>query len=191
VTPEDSFERLAQRDAELSRLATRGRRRSLRILIVALVPVPVIVMLLNNDTSAAGVIPVVLVLAVTVYYSWQKWQRHPEETQSIAFMGLDRRTRWSAYRSMWRGTGVDSPVVLTIFESIYAHLRRSFAMVIATMCVTAGLGVTLVQVGGSANAMWVSTGIVALLALAIAQQGWIVKRAGVVIDRSRSEWLTK
>ena len=96
---EDSFDRLARRDAELNALTAKGRRRSLLILVLTLVPVPVIlVMLLNHDTSAAGVIPIGIVCIVTISTSWRKWQRHPEETQSIAFMGLDRRTRRAAYR---------------------------------------------------------------------------------------------
>jgi hypothetical protein len=154
-------------------------------MVLILVPVPLVLALVNHDSSASGAIPIGVVCVVSIWYSWQKWQRHPEETQSIAFMGLDRRTRWAAYRSMWRGSALENPVVLTIVESMYAHLRRSSLMVLATMCAAAVMGVALVQVGGGTYAQWVSIGIVALLALAIAQQRWLLNRAAVVIAQSR------
>ena len=187
MEPENSFDRLARRDSELRSLSAKGRRRALGILVLASVAAVWLIMLINHDVSVSAAIPIAVVYLVVISYSWHKWQRHPEETQSIAFIGLDRRSRWSVYRSMWRRSGIDDPVVLTIFESMYAHVRRSFAIVIASMCAAAVLGVALVQAGGGLYAGWISIEIVALLVLAVVQQRWMIKRAADVIDQSRAK----
>jgi len=47
--PKDQFDQLARRDEELHALASRGRWRSLVIMILAFVPAPFLVMLTNDD----------------------------------------------------------------------------------------------------------------------------------------------
>src|SRR3954453_12224002 len=97
---DDGFARLAQRDATLVALAARGRRRSLLIMIVVCLPLPFLVMALNDDGSYANVLPIALACLGGISYSWSKWKRRPEDTQSIAFVGLSRTQRRSTYRSM-------------------------------------------------------------------------------------------
>jgi hypothetical protein len=184
MVPEKPFDRLARRDVELNTIATRGRRRSLRLLVLSMVPAPFVVMLTNRDSSLSAVIPVFVVCVGSVSYSWNKWRRRPEDAPSITFMGLDRKTRWSAYRSLWRGSGVDDPIVLAMFESMHDHLRRSFAMVAASLCAAAVAGAALVYGGDGLHAGWVSMGIAVLLGTAITLQRLSISRSAVVIDRS-------
>ena len=82
------FEQLAQRDTELQALATRGRRRALLIMIIAFLPIPFVLIKINDDRSLAGMIPIAIACAVAISYSWTKWQRGPEDSQSVAFLGL-------------------------------------------------------------------------------------------------------
>jgi hypothetical protein len=49
MNSEDQFDQLARRDEELHALASRGRWRSLVIMILAFVPAPFLVMLPNDD----------------------------------------------------------------------------------------------------------------------------------------------
>jgi hypothetical protein len=119
MNSEEQFDRLARRDEELHALASRGRWRSLVIMILAFVPAPFLVMVTNHDRSLLGVIPVGIACIVATSYSWTKWQRRPEDSQFVAFVGLDRRRQWATCRSMRYGTGIDDPVVLTIVESIH------------------------------------------------------------------------
>jgi hypothetical protein len=182
----DSFDRLARRDAQLHDLAARGRRRSLGIMVVVLVPVPFLVMLLNGDSSIASMIPTLLVLFGTVAYSWNRWNRRPEETQSVAFIGLDRKTRWSTYRSMWQASSVDDPIALILLEAMHDHLQRSFTLVIATIGALAVAGVALVLGSDGLHAGWLSLVIVVVSLAAIGELRWMVRRAAVVIDRSRA-----
>ena len=74
-----------------TRSRARGRRRSLLIMILAFIPSPFLVMATNNDPSLAGLIPVGIACVVGISYSWTKWQRRPEDSQSVAFVGLDRK----------------------------------------------------------------------------------------------------
>ena len=90
-------------------------------------------MKINDDRSLAGMIPIAIACAVAISYSWTKWQRGPEDSQSVAFVGLDRKRRWATYRSLLRGSRIDDPVVLTIVETIHRRLRRSVMVVVAAM----------------------------------------------------------
>ena len=155
MNSEDQFNQLARRDNELHALASRGRWRSLVIMILAFVPAPFLVMLTNDDRSLLGVIPVGIACVVATSYSWTKWQRRPEDAQFVAFVGLDRRRQWATYRSMRHGTEIDDPVVLTIIESIHHHLRRSLAVVVATILAIAAIAVALVEAAGNDVSFWV------------------------------------
>ena len=183
---DDSFDRLARRDVELNTVAARGRRRSIGLMVVMFVALGFIITRLNHDTGAALLIAMTGACVGTIVTCWYRWRRHPEDAQSVAFLGLDRTARGSAYRSMWRSSGVEDPVVLTILESMHHHQRRSFPMVAAAMSATAVLGIALVQGAGSGiSVRWVSVGIIALLGTAIGLLRLITNRAGVVIGRSR------
>jgi hypothetical protein len=182
---EAQFDQLARRDEELRTLTSRGRRRSLLIMILALVPSPFLVMLTNNDRSLVSLIPIGIVCVVAISYSWNKWQRRPEDSQSVAFVGLDRKRRWATYRSMREGTRIDDPVVLTIVESIHHHVSGSVPAVVATMLVIAAMVIALVEAGRNSVSFWWPALIVMLAAGAIAGHHWLANRAAVVIDLSR------
>jgi hypothetical protein len=157
-------------------------------MVVVLVPLPFLVVLLNGDGEMllSSVIPTFLVLFGTVVYSWRRWNRRPEETQSVAFMGLDRKTRWSTYRSMWQASSVDDPIALILLEAMHDHLQRSFTLVIATIGALAVAGVALVLGSDGLHAGWLSLVIVVVSLAAIGELRWMVRRAAVVIDRSRA-----
>jgi hypothetical protein len=182
---EEQFEQLARRDQELRTLASRGRRRSLLMMVLAFVPSPFLVMATTGDRSSLSIIPVGIACVVAISYSWTKWQRRPEDSQSVAFVGLDRRRQWATYRSMRDGTGIADPVVLTIVESIHHHLSRSVPAVVATMVVIAAMVIALVKAAGSGVSLWVPAVIVMVAGAAIAGHRWVIGRAGVVIDRSQ------
>jgi len=182
---EKGFDLLARRDEELRTLASRGRRRSLLILTLAFAPSVFIVMVTNNDYSLIGVMPVGIAFLVAISYSWTKWWRRPEDSQSVAFVGLDLRRQWATFCSMRGGSGIDDPVVLIIVESIHHHLRRSVPAAVATVVVIAAMAVALVEVAGNGVSFWVPAVIVVVAGAAIAGLGWVINRAGVVIDRSR------
>ena len=112
-------------------------------------------MVANDDRSLIGVIPIGIACVVAASYSWTKWQRRPEDSQFVAFVGLDRRRQWATCRSMRYGTGIDDPVVLTIVESIHHHLRRSLPMVVATVVLIAVMVVALVEAAGNGISFWV------------------------------------
>ena len=154
------------------------------IMILAFVPSPFLVMETNDDYSLFGVMPVGIACVVAISYSWTKWQRRPEDSQSVAFIGLDRRRQLATFRSMRDGTGIDDPVVLTIVESIHHHLRRSVSVVLATIVVIAAMAVALVETAGNGVSFWVPAVIVMVAGGAIAGHRWVIHRAGVVIDRS-------
>src|SRR4051812_39592944 len=149
MNSEDQFDQLARRDQELHVLASRGRWRSLVIMIVDFVPAPFLVMLTNDDRSLLGVIPVGIACVVASSYSWTKWQRRPEDSQFVAFVGLDRRRQWATCRSMRSGAGIEDPVVLTIVESMHHHLRRSLPAVVATIVVIAAMATALIEAAGN------------------------------------------
>ena len=182
---EEQFDQLARRDEELSALASRGRRRSLWIMILAFVPIPFVLMEINDDRSLLGVIPLGITCVAAISYSWTKWQRRPEDSQSVAFVGLDRKRQWATYRSMWNATRIDDPVVLTIVESIHHHLRRSVPAVVATMVAITAMTIALVEAAGNGVSLWVPVVLVMVAGAAIAEHRWLINRAGVVIDRSR------
>jgi hypothetical protein len=182
----EQFDRLARRHTELTTLAVRGRRRALEIMVLLYLPSPFIVMKLNNDTSLASVIPIALACLGGVSYSWAKWRRRPEDSQSVAFLGLDRKRRGATYRSMWRGTAIEDPVVVTIVESIDRHLRGSVWPVIAAVVAVAAMAIALVEVGGfGTGAMLAVIVIGALAAAVIATHRWVMNRVGLVLDRGR------
>jgi len=181
---ESQFDQLARRDEELQALSARGRRRSLLLMILAFVPAPFLVMLTNHDAGLLSVLPVVIACLAATSYSWTKWQRRPEDSQSIAFVGMDLRRQWSTYRSIRDGTRIDDPVVLTIVESIHHHLSHSVAAVVATMAVIAVMAVALVEGAGNSVSLWVPAAIFIVAGGAIAGHRWIIHRAGVVIDLS-------
>jgi hypothetical protein len=185
MNSDEQYDQLARRDEELNALASRGRWRSLVIMILAFVPAPFLVMVANDDRSLIGVIPIGIVCVVATSYSWTKWQRRPEDSQFVAFVGLDRRRQWATCRSMRYGTGIDDPVVLTIVESIHHHLRRSLPMVVATVVVIAVMAVALVEAAGNGISFWAPAVSLILAGGAIAGQRWVINRAGLVIDRSR------
>ena len=181
---EEQFHRLARRDTELTTLAARGRRRTLALMVLLCLPLPFVVMKLNDDSSLAGVIPIGLGCLGGLCYSWTKWRQRPEDAQSVAFVGLDRRRRAATYRSMWRGTEIEDPVVLTIVESIDHHLRRSVWPVIAAVVAVAVMTVTLVAVGGGgAGALPVVIVVGALAATVLAAHRWLMNRISSVLDR--------
>jgi hypothetical protein len=181
---DEQFDRLAARDTELNALASRGRRRSLWIMVLWFIPIPFVIMEINHDTSLASIIPLGITLVAAISYSWAKWRRRPEDSQSIAFVGLDRKRQWATYRSILRGNRIDDPVVLTIVESIHDHLRRSVAAVVATTVAIAVMALALVEASGADVSFWVPVAIVMLAGGAIAEHRWIINRAGLVIDRS-------
>jgi hypothetical protein len=79
MNSEEQFSKLARRHEELDALASRGRWRSLVIMILAFVPAPFLVMAANHDRSLLGAIPVGIACVVAASYSWTKWQRRPED----------------------------------------------------------------------------------------------------------------
>jgi len=85
---------------------------------------------------------------------------------------------------MRNGTGIDDPVVLTIVESIHHHLRRSVPAVVATIIVIAAMAVALLEAAGNGVSPWVPAVALVLAGGAIAAHRWVIKRAGLVIDRS-------
>jgi hypothetical protein len=186
MNSDEQFDQLARRDEELHALASRGRWRSLVIMILAFVPAPFLVMVTNDDRSLLGVMPVGIACVAAASYSSTKWQRRPEDSQFVAFVGLDRRRQWATGRSMRYGTGIDDPVVLTIVESIHHHLRRSLPTVVATIVAIAAMAVALVEAAGNGVSFWVPAAVSLMVAGgAIAGHRWVINRAGVVIDRSR------
>jgi hypothetical protein len=116
-----------------------------------------------------SIIPLGITLVAAISYSWVKWRRRPEDSQSIAFVGLDRKRQWATYRSILRGNRIDDPVVLTIFESIHDHLRRSVAAVVATTVAIAVMARALVEASGADVSLWVPVAIVMLAGGAIAE----------------------
>ena len=147
--------------------------------------VPIVLVEINSDHDLAGLIPLGVIFVGGISYSWTKWQRRPEDSQSVAFVGLDRKRRSATYRSMLRGTRIDDPVVLTIVESIHHHLRRSVIGVVATMVAIAVATVALVETGSDSVSLWIPLAIVVLAGGGIAEHRWIINRSALVIDRSR------
>jgi hypothetical protein len=183
---DEQFNRLASRDTELTTLAGRGRRRALGIMVLSFLPSPFVVMWLNNDSSLESLIPIGIACLGGISYSWAKWKRRPEDSQSVAFIGLDRRRRGATYRSMWRGSAIEDPVVLTIVESIDHHLRRSVWPVVAAIVAVAVMAVLLVEVGdGSGSGLSATIVIGCLATVVIASHRWVMNRMGMVLDQSR------
>jgi len=179
------FDRLARRDTELTTLAARGRRRTLVVMILVCVPSPFLVMKLNHDSSLASLIPIGISIVGGISYSWAKWRRRPEDAQSVAFVGLDRRRRAATYRSMWRGTAIEDPVVRTIVESIDDHLRRSVWPVIVAVAAVAVMTMALVAGAGDTVAFPVFIVIGAIAAGVIAAHRWLMARLAFVLDQGR------
>jgi hypothetical protein len=184
VDHDEQFDRLARRDAEVTELTRRGRRRTLAAMVVLCVPLPFVVMWSNHDSSLVAVLPVVLGCVVGISSSWSKWRRRPEDAQSVAFLGLHRTARGATYRSLWRGSAIDDPVVLTIVESIDRHLRQSVGLVVATVVTAAALAVLLVRMGGAEGTV-VIVALIGLLAAGIlGGHRILMARLDVVVHRS-------
>lgn len=181
---DEQFDRLARRDTELMTLAARGRRRTLAVMVLVCLPAPFLVMKLNNDTSFASVIPVGISVFGGLSYSWAKWRRRPEDSQSVAFVGLDRKRRGATYRSMWRGTAIEDPVVVTIVESIDHHLRGSVWPVIAAVVAVGVMTIALVA-GGGGGALPASIVVGVIVASVLASHRWLMHRVGLVLDQGR------
>lgn len=177
-----ALERLATREVELARFAARGRRRALVIMLLGCVPAPFLVRWLNHDTSWVALIPMVSVLP-GLWYSWSKWTSRPEDSQSIAFAGLDRSRRRLAYRSLLTASAIEDPIVLTIVDSMHQHVRRtgwSAALAVAGLIASACL-----LIGGSGSPAWpVIVSLTAAGAVAIGGGWWLTRRAGAVVGRS-------
>jgi hypothetical protein len=177
-----TLERLGRRETELARFAARGRRRALVIMLVACAPAPFLVRWLNHDSSWVALVPMLSVLP-GLWYSWSKWKQRPEDSQSIAFAGLDRSRRRLAYRSLVTGSAIEDPIVLTIVESMHEHVKRTgwtAALAVAGLTATACL-----LAGGSGSRLWPA--IAALVSggvLAIGAGWWITRRAGDVLGLS-------
>jgi hypothetical protein len=185
VDSDEQFDRLARRHTELTTLAVRGRRRALKLMVLMYVPAPFLVMKLNNDTSLMSVVPVAFACLGGTSYSWAKWRRRPEDSQSVAFVGLDRERRRTTYRSIWRGTAIDDAVVVTIVESIDHHLRGSLWPVVAAVIAVAAAAIALVEAGGGAGSTLAAIAIGLLAAAVIAAHRWVTNRVGLVLDRDR------
>ena len=142
-------------------------------------------MKINDDRSLAGMIPIAIACAVAISYSWTKWQRGPEDSQSVAFVGLDRKRRWATYRSLLRGSRIDDAVVLTIVETIHRHLPRSVMVVVAAMVAVTIATIALVMTRDDSVSPWIPVAIVVLSVGAIAEHRWLINRSAKVIDRSQ------
>jgi hypothetical protein len=105
----------------------------------------------------------------------------------VAFLGLDRRRRGATYRSMWRGSAIEDPVVLTIVESIDHHLHRSVWPVVAAIVAIAAMAIVLIEVGDpNGSGLSAAIAIGSLATVAIASHRWFMNRVGTVLDRSRT-----
>jgi hypothetical protein len=179
VKHDGALTELGAREIELATIAARGRRRSLVILLLACVPVPFIAGRLNHDMSVVAVVPFVAVVGA-VSYSWSKWMRRPEDSQSIAFAGLRRSQRSVAYRSLLTGRPIGDPIVLTIVESMHQHvLRTGWTAILAVAGVTAAT-VGLMDFGRAgtlpATAVVIASGVAAIIG-----GWWITRRTGQVL----------
>lgn len=184
---DEQFRLLARRDTEINDLARRGRRRTLAIMVLAFVPSPFLVMWTNDDSSFASLIPIALACFGGLTYSWAKWARRPEDAQSVAFVGLDRRQRGATYRSVWRGDPITDPVVLTIIESIDRHLRQSVWGVVAAVVAIAGMTVALIQMAGPHPTTGIASAIIGVVAASfIAMHRVLMSRIRVSVLRSPS-----
>jgi hypothetical protein len=166
-------------------LAVRGRRRALALMVLMYVPAPFVVMGLNDDTSLVSVIPIAVACLCGTSYSWAKWRRRPEDSQSVAFVGLDRKRRVTTYRSLLRGTAIDDAVVVTIVESIDCHLRGSLWIVVASVIAVAAAAIGLVEAGGGGGWTPAAIAIGVLAAAVIAGHRWVINRVTLVLDRGR------
>ena len=182
----ERFAQLARLDTVMTELAARGRRRSVIIMVLACLPSPFIVMAMNDDSSFASVIPVLLACFGGVSYSWSKWRRRPEDSQSIAFVGLSRAQRRATYRSLWRGSCVEDPVVLSIVEAMHQHMRRGLWLVLAATITVGALGAALASSSGRGGVLWVVLATVVIVYVGAAGVRWVTNRAGVVISQSHA-----
>ena len=186
MTPDDTFDRLAERDTELHLIAARGRRRALVLLVVVMASATALNLYVNQTDAVAQLAVFIPAYVGSISYSWSKWRRHPEDTQSIAFLGLSRARRRAAYRSLRTRSPIDDPVVLTMVESMHEHQARTCALMIAAVVAVAGSGVALTGMSGDRTGTAAAIAIVVVAASAIAQQRWLTHRAGEVIGRSRT-----
>jgi len=182
MEPDEALERLGTRETELARVAARGRRRALVIMLLGCVPALVLVGWLNHDASLVALIPIVTVLP-GLWYSWLKWARRPEDSQSVAFVGLDRSQRRLVYCSVATGSPLDDPIVLTIVGSMQQHMERTGWM--AALAVAGITASVCLLIGGSGTPSWPAiTAVLAAGTLAIAGGWWLTRRTGQVMRRS-------
>jgi hypothetical protein len=176
---DEALERLGTRETELARVAARGRRRALVIMLLGCVPGPFLVRWLNHDTSMVALIPFGSAFG-GIWYSWSKWGRRPEDTQSIAFAGLVRSQRRAAYRSLLTGSAIEDPIVLTIVDSMHQHVQRTgWTAVLGVAGLTA---TTALLMGFSGAVAWPATAAVTTAgAVAIGAGWWITRQAGRVV----------
>ncbi len=182
----DRFAQLARRDAAMTELAARGRRRAVTLMVLLCLPSPFLVMAANNDSSFASVVPVLLACFGGISYSWSKWKRRPEDSQSIAFVGLNRAQRRATYRSMRRGSRIEDPVVLSIMEAMHQHMLRGLWLVVAATITVGVLGAALAASSGQAGVIWVVLAVAVLVTGAVSGVRWVAARAGVVIAESHA-----
>src|SRR4051812_17939140 len=182
----ERFAQLARLDTVMTELAARGRRRTVIIMVLLCLPSPFIVMASNDDSSLASVIPVLLACLGGVSYSWSKWRSRPEDSQSIAFVGLSRAQRGATYRSMWRGSRIEDPVVLSIVEAMHQHMRRGGLLLVVAATVASGaLGAALAASSGQGGGVWFSLAIALVVTMTVTGLRWVNDRAGLVIRHSR------
>jgi hypothetical protein len=175
---------LGAREVELAAVAARGRRRSLIILLAACVPIPFIAGRLNDDMSAEAMVPFVSLIGA-VSYSWSKWMRRPEDSQSIAFAGLHRSQRRVAYRSIRTGRAIDDPVVLTIVDSMHQHVQRTGWTAALAVAGLVAASVALVIAGGGGGDAWSAAGAAVAVGAAVVAAGWwLTRRVGQVLSES-------
>jgi len=81
-------------------------------------------MKINDDRSLAGMIPIAIGCGVAISYSGTKWQRGPEDSQSVAFLGLTDAHSASIHGGRRRNLSIggikqlcDLPPVRDLFET--------------------------------------------------------------------------
>ena len=163
------FEHLAQRETELRALANRGRRRALLIMIIAFLPIPFVLMKINDDRSLAGMIPIAI--ACVCRGDLVLLDEVAASARRLPVSRIRRthgKRRWETCRSLLRGSRIDDAVVLTIVETIHRRLRRSVMVIVAAMEAVTIATIALVMTADDSVSPWVPVAIVVLSVGAIA-----------------------
>jgi DNA-binding PadR family transcriptional regulator len=175
---------LGTRELELAAIAARGRRRSLAIMVLACIPMPFIVGWLNHDMSLVAMVPFVSLVG-GISYSWSKWMRRPEDSQSIAFAGLPRSQRRVAYRSLRTLRPIEDPIVLTIVDSMQQHVQRTGWSAAITVAGVSAVTIALIVIGGAGAGAWPASAAVVVFGVFVVVAGrWLARRAGQVVQGS-------